>query len=371
MEIKEQKPIVASYSQVTTYTSCPKHWHIKYKLRYEEEALKASLFYGNAVEAGVIALLEGKENYLEIAAKEWDSQTKWGKTTFICDNDEIAYAHGDFDGHVLKDEDFDYLEKLARKLHIHNLGKSALEIYKEVARTKKNPYKKTTQEMLTYFNKASWLSLLRKSEVLIEAFKVQFLPKIQKIHAIQQESEIVSEDGLQKIKGYIDLILTIEGYDKPIIFDLKTSAGAYSQDRIDLSEQLLVYLAMEGITYTTNLVGYIVLNKNIEKEKLGVCSLCGKIKDSSHKTCDNEVNGKRCRGLWSETTKLKPEVQVMVSAKEDFKVDGILSDYTNVLKGMKEEIIYKNTDKCSNWYGSRCPYYSVCWENSFEGLKKK
>jgi len=366
-----EKVTIGSYSQINCYTSCPKHWFLKYKEKWDSPVLKASLFYGNAVEAGIIALLENNPAYLTVAHENWISQTKYNHVTLIQDNDNIAYAHADFDEHVLTPTDKDLLKSYINSLELNFLGEDPVQVYKEVSKIKKNPYKNTTDNMMKYFNKCSWLSLYRKLDILVETFKQQVLPRIKKVHAVQKESSLESADGKFKVKGFIDFIFDFEGYDKPIIFDLKTSAGEYSLDKIELSEQLAIYLGMEGFNYNTNLAGYIVLNKNIAKEVVSYCKKCGTKKEGRHKTCNMLQEGKRCNGEWEDKIELKPEAQVLVASKTDFQIDSMLEDYSHVLKAMKEGIVYKNINNCTNWFGGPCPYLNKCFKDSTEGLVKK
>lgn len=305
--------------------------------------------------------------YLQLFKDNWIQQTKFGKTTLIFDNDALSFSNKDFDADILDEGDIETLNRWASELNLEVQHPVAL--FKDIAAIKRNPYKHATKDQLKYFNRACWLSLYKKGVILIEAFKSQFLPKIKKVHAIQQNSKL--GDGENTIVGVIDMVLEIEGYDKPIIFDLKTSASPYQPDKIEITEQLTLYLAMEGQNYQTNLAGYVVLVKDIPKETIGICKKCGHTKDSRHKTCDNIVEGKRCGGEWDQKITPAPLVQVLVAEKTEDHVNNLLMDYNNVIFAMKQDIIYKNMDKCTNWFGSPCPYYNLCHRNSMEGLRKR
>lgn len=312
-------------------------------------------------------MLLGKLDYMNVYRDNWIQQTKYGKTTIIYDNDKIAYAHADFDEMVLGPQDLERMTEWATELKLD--GTNPVALYKSIAKDKKNPYKRTSSEELKYFNRTSWLSLMKKGEILIESFKDQFLPRVKKVHAVQKETKL--GDGTHSIMGVIDMVIELEGYDKPIIFDLKTSAQPYTPDKIDITEQLTLYLAMEGANYQTNLAGYVILVKNIPKETVAVCKNCQHIKDSRHQTCNNVVNDVRCNGEWDSKTLLKPEVQVMIAEKSEAQINDLLNDYNNVIHAMDQNIIYKNMDKCSNWFGSKCQYYALCHEGKMDGLKKR
>lgn len=388
-----------SYSQCSTFKQCPMHWHNKYKKKYDPIEQGASLFFGSAVDDAIMAMLENKGDALEIFNTMWKISTNmFGKVTPIFDNPDVVYSHADFDKYVLHDEDKQLLADWIKELKVErntidekNFGdveegeevtqrlETVDEVYSRIANVKKNPYKKLKKGDLTYFSRASWLSLKRKGEILITSFEEQFLPVITKVHGTQLRAEIKSDDGEDAIGGLLDFVAEIKGYDKPIIIDLKTAARPYTQEQIDRTEQLALYYALKGEEYNTNLVGYVILCKNIPKIKEAFCTSCGHERTGRHKTCDNivettvdgEVTEKRCNGSWDEKVKLAPEVQVLVQEKGQKDKDDLYQDYSNILYSMKKEIVYKNTDKCNQWFGGKCPYYGLCHENNTEGLRQR
>jgi len=91
------------------------------------------------------------------------------------------------------------------------------------------------------------------------------LPKIKKVHATQKFYNLKDEVTGDTLMGTLDFVAEIEGYDKPVIIDLKTAARPYTKDNIELSEQLPIYLALSEGKFNTDLVGYVVLIKNIWK----------------------------------------------------------------------------------------------------------
>jgi len=363
--------IKTSYSQNSTYKSCPKFWSWKYEYGFEPEGEGSSLYFGSAVDDAITALLEGKNNYLTIFSDRWFSSFREGKPYPIFDNLDVNFAYTDFDALVLKKEDIDNMKKWVKRLNLNY--KDPVDAYKEIVKIKKNLYKKIKEDELRYFNRVSWLSLKRKGELLIEAFKNEVLPNIKNVVSTQSWGNI--RDGVtgDKITGKLDMVLEYEGYDKPVIFDLKTSARPYTDEQLELTEQLTLYSAMVGEKYNTNLVGYIVLVKALARIPEEFCSDCGyeKEKGSRFRTCNNEINGSRCGGSWKKKIKLKPQIQVMVKKKSQEEINQLLLDYGNIIHAMKEKIVYRNQDKCNNWYGSRCCYYDACYKNDFSNLRKK
>lgn len=363
--------IRTSHSQNSTYIACPKYWDLYYNHKWRSKVEGASLAFGGAVDKAVMGMLEGKTDYLQIFEKNWEGQARDGQYTPIFDNMDIVYSYSDFDPGVLEELDNLAMMAWAGELQIEQLGKTGVEIYHQVARNKKNPFKRTTEAELQYFSRCSWLSLKRKGILLINAFYEQFYPKIKKVLSTQQFCRIDDPNTGDAIQGVIDFVVEIEGYDKPIIFDLKTAGQPYDQDNIDMSEQLTMYSAMKSQTYNTANVGFVVLCKNIPKESLHACTKCGIIKTSRARTCDHILDGKRCSGEWKETKICKPVVQVLVQERTPEQIEELLNDVSNIVLGMKNAIVYKNSSKCSNWYGQDCVFKKVCWKKDFTGLVKK
>lgn len=371
------KPIRSSYSQSNTYKECSKFWDNKYRQRWDVPHEGASLSFGNAVESAVNELLKGNTDYMQAFTDQMSTSTdRMGKQTPIFDNPRITYSNADFDADVLSEEDLLKLSEWAVELQINPLGLNPIELYKEVSKIKSNPYKHTKPNQVLYFNRCSWISLLRKGEVLINAFKEQFLPRVESVIAMQERVFIEDKETGDSIQGFIDLVLKLKDYPDPIIFDLKTAARPYTQSQIDTSEQLTLYAALAGEKYKTESVGYVILCKQIKKDTVGICKTCGTVKDGSHKTCNSQKEGSkkksdRCGGEWDSKTKLTPEVQVMITKKNKQAQTDTLNDQANIIEGMKQGIVFRNLSKCDNFYGGVCPFKALCWEGSTEGLIKR
>lgn len=360
-----------SYSQNNTYISCPQHWSWKYQHRLDPLEMGASLYFGSAVDNAVMAMLQGKEEFMEIFRVNWKAQTQWGKTTIIFDNPNVTYGYADFDADLLKEEDLETLRDWGNT-------KDPVQMYKDIVKKKKNKFKKLNADDKKYFARASWLSLMRKGEILIESFEKQFLPEITEVMATQMSANIKDHNTGDTIGGYIDMVLRIKGYDVPIIFDLKTAARPYTQEQVELTDQLTLYAAMKAAEYNTDLVGYVILVKNIPKNIVAYCKTCGHERRTGQlKTCDNTIKDEkgdtygRCKGEWNETRELAPQVQVLVEKKTPEQINTLLVDHGNIIHSMKEGIVYKDLSKCNNWYGGQCPYYGACHNNDLKNLKKR
>lgn len=357
--------------------ACPQYWHLQYNEGWEADVLGSSLFFGTAMDAGVTDMLQGKPDFLQKFYDRWEFQYNNGNAIKIFDNDKITYSHKDFDGDILDPKDFPMLETWAKELNlvpatVTPSNDELVALFKTCSKAKANPYIKITDEQFKYFNRCSWLSLKRKGRLMINAFHTQFFPKIKKVLATQKRSQIDDVSTGDAIVGYIDMIVELEGYDKPIILDLKTSSFPYDQSQLDLSPQLTMYAAMEAKNFNTDLVGYVVLNKNIEKDELSICSSCGFKITTRHKTCNNVLpNGVRCNSVINTTKVPNPKVQVLIDKKTPEQINSLLLDCGNIILAMKNGIVWKNTSKCLDWYGSKCGYYELCHKGITTGLTKK
>src|SRR5690606_17013977 len=145
--------------------------------------------FGTAFDAAVAAILQNQTDYIDVFNKKWYSTTnRKGETSPIYDSKTIAYGYNDFDEHVLKPEDKELLKEWVKELRLSKISEDGVEAYKEIAKRKKNPYKHTSENQIQYYNRASWLSLKRKGEILLEAFKEQFMPQVEKVIAIQKHA---------------------------------------------------------------------------------------------------------------------------------------------------------------------------------------
>ncbi len=375
-----------SYSQSSTYVNCSKHWYWKYIEKWESPDENSSLPFGTAFDAAVSAILQKQTNYIDIFNNKWYSTTnRKGVASPIFDSKTISYGSNDFDEYVLKPEDLDLMKDWLTELKLEKLGTDPVEAFKVIAKDKKNPYKRPNEMKIQYYNRCNWLSLKRKGELLLDAFVEQFMPQVDEVLSIQKHAYIKDEITGDAVMGFLDFVLKMKGRDKNTIFDLKTSANPYKQDQIDNSDQLTLYAAIEGKNFNTDEVGYVVCVKNIKKEQVGICPKCGHQKSGQYKTCNNNLlktdeagnllyegqAPERCGTEWQYKTVLKPEIQVLIETKSEQQMTDILLDQGNILEAMNRQIVYKNTSKCNNWYGGKCPYFNLCHGNDSTGLKKK
>lgn len=368
-----------SHSQNSSYLFCPKKWSLQYQDGWLPETEGASLPFGTAMDRAVSSMLEGNHQWLQKFYDNWETEFKNGQIRKILDDDKIVYSNKDFDGDILEQQDIPILEKWAKELSLLQptatpSKQDLIDLFRQCSKAKSSPYITATQEQLKYFNKCSWLSLKRKGKLLLTAFEQQVKPKIKRIISLQKRGEIKDESTGDGIIGYIDMVLELEGYNKAIIFDLKTASMLYDQFQVDVSPQLTLYAAMEGKTYNTDLVGYLVLPKNIQKDSVFHCKTCGFKKATGHRTCNNILgtnSNARCGGIWEETKIPIPQVQIMVEKKTPEQINDLLVDIGNMILAMKNGIVYKNTNRCQDHFGSNCPFINLCHKGDSTGLIQK
>ena len=360
-----------SYSQNSTYAACSMMWKLKYVDKIKTPENSSALFFGTAVDQSIMSMLENPHSSPEeIFKKLWTIGKNYKKEDIkIYDSTVIKFNSSDFDIDVIRHfSDENLLTSWIKEFNLSEIGDDGYSVFKSIAENKKQTKypQKIPIEQFKFYNRCCWQSMYRKGLLLIQSFKTKFIPTIDEIVAVQIPASIEDSEIGDSIVGYIDMVLRIKGLDKNIIFDLKTSSKPYEQSVIDNSDQLTIYLAMAGEKYNTDLVGYVVLSKNINKISTSKCKTCGNIKQGRPRTCDAMLSSPdskkltRCNGEWEETITLDPLVQVMIKGKTQEEVEAILNTQAEIIFNMKTNVVVKNLNMCNNYYGRRCDFYNIC-----------
>lgn len=330
-------PNKLSYSQLNKFKFCPQAWKWHYIDRVRPIAIPSPLIFGAAVgKAFEHILVTEYQNpapfYIaeDIFNKNWKEQEINGVLVDLSTSDKIEYLKSDHDP--------------------------------ELADT---PYE----------------SLRVKGHLMIRAFREELLPLITKVYSTEEKVELFS--GEDSNIGYADAVIGLQGYDSPIVIDFKTAGRKYEQNSVKESVQLSQYLYTLGDKYKTNLAGYAVFLKNINKNRKKICKICGfDGSGTKFKTCNNEImfginfmgpvkepKLERCNSEWIETIHPSCSVQIIID-EIDLKFQeqtideiGIINDRINT------GVIERNLDGCENdGFYRRCSYYNLCHSNSLEGL---
>lgn len=211
------------------------------------------------------------------------------------------------------------------------------------------------EELIRYFEpkwdgeKAGWFSLYLKGKMFINAYNDEVLPKIKKVIAVQEPISIVNADG-DEIYGGLDLIVEWIN-NKTYLMDNKSSSVPYADDSAKTSQQLPLYYFAVREKFKLDGIGYIVLYKKINKNRVKTCKKCGIVNQSSHKTC-NEGSGKnRCHGEFDITINPTVDIQYVFNNVEESDIDRVIADFDYANHGITHEIFAEEHNPVRGKYG--------------------
>lgn len=354
-----------SHSSTRMFMECAQKYKFYYIDKLRPTQLRGALLFGTAIDRGLMALLKNdSENKPEqIFQYFWNFQEINGKKIYLANNPDIVYSDSDFDKDLLIDEDWQKLKEL------YQIEKEqVLEIRKE-----KNlvSWENLEKEKKIIHNHANWLCMKRKGLIMLNDLKQELLPLCKKILGTQVLCTLENNQD-DKIIGFADIVAEIQGYDKPVILDLKTSHQEYEKDSVLTSPQLSLYLhALSDKYQNTRYAGYIVLIKQINKNKKKICSKCSNDGTGQlHKTCNfiDEYNN-RCHGKWIETISPKTKIQILIDKIPEQTEKIVIENIDFINQCIKNGIFHRNLNSCKMAYGL-CPYFKKCYYNSNEGLVK-
>lgn len=375
-----------SNSAATRYLDCGKAYQLHYQKRLRPTEQSAALLFGSAVDRATehYALsIKANTKTREAAQKEaaaifndtWLEQEINGTATRLQFCTEIVYGNNDLDLELLDKSDYQLIAQTYSTEDVDATIADILERKDQVGFRKLN---KKDKEIL---NCANWLCMLRKGHLMVAAFCKWFDANVVEVLATQKKIELEADDD--SVIGFIDLVCRVKNKDKPVILDVKTSARPYEDDAVIKSQQLSLYVFSSKHEFEeTNLAGYIVLQKNVKKNRTKVCKSCGNDgSGGSHKTCAAEVPGTdakgkakmvRCGGEWNITLHPEVTVQYMVDEVPELLQNNVVENYEQIANGIKAEVFPRNFNNCVKFNGAvRCSFYDLCHSNSMEGLIQK
>jgi len=366
-----------SHSAATRYTDCARSYKFHYIENLRQEVQSSALLFGTSIDkAGEhYALTKDFPATLELFDKTWQTQTINGKEEDLRFLLNFTYSDKDLDTDLLKADDWQTLSE-----HFSISSDTIEEALKEVIYTKASVgYAYLNNEDKGIFNYANWLCLRRKGILMLKEFKRVFDENVEDVLGTQVKVDLVNENG-DSVIGYIDFVFKWKGIDKPVIFDLKTAGREYDDDAVSKSPQLSLYVyAVSEQFDNTRQCGFLVLNKNIQKNKKKKCSVCDN--DGSggrHKTCDaitsTDAKGKdvRCNGEWIETIYPKAKSQVLLETVSEVLVTRVVENFNEINRAIKAEVFPRNFSNCFKFNGAvKCSFYDLCHSNSEVGLIKK
>lgn len=306
----EDCPGKISHSAWQKYMTCPKMYDYHYNERLRPIDNSSALAFGVAIDIGLNKLL---------LTKDLDAAILAFREAFVFEElENIRFDAKDFDATLVPPED-----------RGSNLEYNA------------------------------WKSMRIKGRMLLEEYVRVILPQIEEVHHVQKE--------LSGRPGVIDAIVTLRGHGR-VILDHKTSVRPYDDDAVANDTQLALYCEDQGIKKA----GFVVLIKTLNAKTVRTCTSCKFDGSSSkHKTCPNDINGKRCHGTWDERHEPEANVQLLVGEMPKATEALVKDSICQVESGIAAKIYPRNLKSCGRIYGKRCPYFDKCWNNSNKGLEIK
>lgn len=359
-----------SYSQLTKYMFCPASWEYHYKKKVRDTKLHAALPFGSAVGKAVEELVKTRDLFEaeQVFMTNWSAQEieKDKPKVDLCTNPNLVYANSDFDFELIDKYDILALNTMWKCSDVTDLQRKIEQVYKDKDYIGFDDLPKLQKEFL---NSVNWFSMKTKGLVMLQSFNEHILPKITKVYGTEIKAELKNADG-DEIIGYADIVCDFKGIDKPVVFDFKTSARDYEKDSVVTSPQLSLYLhALSDQFNDTRYAGYIVLKKQILKNKIKICRRCGyDASGGTHKTCPNEIVGNRCHGDFNTTIRPSATIQVLVDKIPERTEDIVMSNFDMINKSIKAGIFHRNFSNCIDSKRGKCPFYDLCYHNKMDGL---
>lgn len=227
----------------------------------------------------------------------------------------------------------------------------------------------------------SWYSLYIKGRLFIEQYHKDILPKIKKVIAVQEPVSLKNADG-DEITGILDLVVQWED-GKIYLLDNKSSSVKYASDSAKTGQQLPLYYYIKKDDYKLDGVGYIVMSKKINKNKVKTCKKCHNINEGRHDTCPILRSGQDMRG---NTTikqikcggefdiKINPsvDIEVILNSIDEADERRVIETFDHVNNCVVNGVFAEVHPETKNKYFQYCPYKEY-YENhpSFIKLPKK
>lgn len=343
-----------SHSAKGKYSHCGKLYKLHYIDKIRPTGTTSSLLFGSALDAACehYMLNRNAELMRREFKEKWSEGEINGVKTDLQTCTEIEFHRNDFDHELLTESD----------------NQSILEntVYETVSDLVKAGEDK---ERIAYSN---WISLYRKGRLMMEAFRNWVDENVEECLGAQTEIELEDEEG-NIVTGKADFIIKIFGYDKPILVDLKTAARPYDRNSVKESEQLaLYYLYLKGTKFPEmERAAYLVLNKQIKKNRTKTCLKCGTVTTGREQTCAVGDKKNRCHGDFSIDIQPECVVQYIHDEISDEFIEQNVQSFNSFVENLEAEKFEENWEGCNNYYGRPCPYFEFCRNGDMTGLCKK
>jgi hypothetical protein len=376
-----------SNSQKALYTQCGRKYRYRYVNKLRSRNKGNALFLGSAFDAATDVLVHQRD--LQAAKEKFTDLWMAHEQNLSC-----KFSKTDMDVRVYESSDLAKLESVAGNLNhskaleryqngfvthdkdgneVHPSDPLVVLLIKEIKKMKDMSFMRDlTLEEERFLHYANILSMLRKGYLMLDSFYHNILPKITEVVGTQVKVDVANGLG-DDIIGYIDLLCKMEGYKLPngrvltkddlIVADVK-SAGAFYWSKLDdlnSSDQLDLYAASPQVQSIspTNLICYLAVSKQVSKDEKSFCKSCGNEKASSHKTCNAEIDAKRCNGEWNEHVTYFCESKIVIGERNMQEAAKVFEDFDMAVRGIQAGVFIRNRDACEA-YNQICEYKELC-----------
>lgn len=361
-----------SNTQRSLYLQCPRKYKYRYIHKMRAKDKGSALYFGTAFDLSSDILFNERD-----LAK---AKTRFSELWMNHENNlSCKFSKTDLDVKLFNPSDLAKLEASVDSLNQSQAKKDydkhqdVVKLVNAIKKMKDQSFMRDlTLEEERYLHYAHILCMNQKGHLMLEAFHRDILPHITEVISTQMKVDIKNPAG-DTIIGYIDLLCKMAGYKLPcgrvltdqdlVVADVKTAGQAYwdKLDNLDDSDQLHTYVCSPQVQSLspTNIIAYMAVAKNISKDETLTCKSCGHVKASSHKTCNNEIDGKRCGGDWEGHVKYFSNTKIVIGECNLAEARKVYEDYDMVVRGIKAEVFPRCKDSC-NAYGSVCEFKGIC-----------
>lgn len=349
------KPIYLPHSARQKYDTCPRMYYLHYKERLRPTELSSTLLFGISIDGAAEEYLHTRDR--ELCRRKfkdlWNEQEQDGKIIEIYGSTDVKYAAADLDIELIPQSYHDSIIKDTVYASLSDLVKDG-----------------TNKERVAA---ANWFSLFYKGRLMLLKFMDWVDENVEEVLGTQVPIELEDDEG-NKVPGLADFVVKIHGYDKPILIDLKTSARYYDRSSVRESEQLGLYFfyLKQAKFPDMERAAYLVLNKQIKKNRVKTCLKCDHVTTGREQTCAQGGKGKnRCNGDFSVDINPESVIQYIHDEIPEGFIQDTINKFNISVEGIKAGRFDPCYSACDNYYGRKCPFYNYCHGGSMEGLIKK
>ena len=326
-----------SHSSVELFNLCGRRFQLQRIEKWQSPRLPSALFFGSALDEAFGHLLCTKKEIL--TDEELTLQlTKTAEEVFLenmlivngVDKKPVEmpqslladYFVSDFTPELLTDDAIVSLQQLEPHYKLVDF----VDFHQQCREQLKGKHKVYDGDLQLY-NYMTWLTLVEKGKLMINAYRNEVMPLIHRVESIQERISIKNDDG-DEIRGLIDFRASfVDSPSQIYTMDNKSSSKPYPENATKESLQLATYCEAVGDTHA----GFAVVEKKVFK-----------------------------RGPQIRVTVQKDVIpeETMQKAFDRFE-----KTVYNVQAGYFPE----NRDSCYA-FGKRCEYYRVCHGGDYSGL---